>query len=249
MTSRKRWHSIYTEENPFALPRAVSGELSRCCKEHPGEVCASVKYLWIHLPGADSTAVSERALSQDDWMNVLDEAASIGVKSVIVSVGSPLHRVPQLVPLCQWAQTAHEMIVGIHAYVRLAPGDTATLTQLDAGKTRVFVDGEHIEFARFVEQLGIPLYCADGLHDHEEQPRCDLPSTMTCVGPEGTMYTCGLVLGQEQFSLGHIFGRTLTSVIKDNSLPHEIPAGASTRSHRCNGCPPLMAKKMQGGPL
>ncbi|NUM53155.1 MAG: hypothetical protein HUU46_05885 [Candidatus Hydrogenedentes bacterium] len=248
MTSRKRWQNIYTEDNPFALPQAVAGALTRCCKGHEGDTCQGVKYLWIHLPGTAEKAAAdaaEKSLSPDEWMCVIDEASSIGVKSIIVSVGSPLQQVPQLLQLCQWAQTAHEMVVGIHAYVPLDPGDAGVLRKLNASKTRVFADGEHIESARFVEELGIPLHCADGLHDHEEQPHCDLPSTMACVGPEGTMYTCGLVLGQEQFSLGHFFGRKLTSVIKDNSLPHEIPAGSSTSTHRCNGCPPLMAKRMQ----
>jgi radical SAM protein with 4Fe4S-binding SPASM domain len=153
--------------------------------------------------------------------------------------------VPQLLPVCQWAQGTYDMAVGIHAYIALEPGDADVLKKLDLNKTRVFADGEHIEAAQFVEALGIALHCADGLHDHEEQPECDLPATMACVGPEGTMYTCGLVLGQEQFSLGHIFDRKLSSVIGDNSLPHAIPAGASSSTHRCNGCPPLMAKKLQ----
>lgn len=248
MTTRKRWQKIYTENNPFALPRAVADALGRCCKGHGGETCESVKYLWIHFPGtAEHTTpeAAEKALTTDEWMCVIDEAASIGVKSIIISVGSPLQQVPQLVPVCEWAQNEHDMIVGIHAYVALRPADAAVLEKLNVAKTRVFADGEHIESARFVEELGIPLHCADGLHDYEEQPQCDLPSTMTCVDPKGTMYTCGLVLGQEQFSLGHIFGRTLSSVVKDNSLPHVIPAGASSGTHRCNGCPPLMAKKMQ----
>lgn len=248
MTSRKRWQNIYTEENPFALPQAVAGALTRCCKGRSGESCDGVKYLWIHFPGENEQAAAgtdQKPLSTDEWMCVLDEAASIGVRSIIVSVGSSLQRVAQLVPVCQWAQNAHDMTVGIHAYVALDPSDSESLKQLNIAKTRVFADGEHIESARFVEQLGIPLCCADGLEDSEEQPDCDLPSTMTCVGPEGTMYTCGLVLGQEQFSLGHIFGRKLSNIVNDNSLPHAIPAGASKSTHRCNGCPPLMAKKMQ----
>ncbi len=248
MSSRKRWQNIYTDENPFALPQNVANALTRCCKGHTGGGCEGVKYLWIHLPGNSETAmpVSEaKALSPEEWMCVIDEAASVGVKSMVISVGSPLRQVPQLLQLCEWAQNTHDMIIGIHAYVALEPTDIDVLRRLDAQKTRVFADGEHIESARFVESIGIPLHCADGLHDHEEQPHCDLPSTMACVGPEGTMYTCGLVLGQEQFSLGHIFNRPLSNIIKDTTLPHTIPAGASTNTHRCNGCPPLMAKKMQ----
>ena len=178
MISRKRWQNIYTEENPFALPQAVAGALTRCCKGSSGETGDGVKYLWIHLPGTAerSAPVSEEeSLTPDDWMCVIDEAASVGVKSIIVSVGSPLQMVPQLVPVCQWAQGEHEMVVGIHAYVALDAADAEVLKKLDARKTRVFADGEHIETAGFVKELGIPLHCADGLHDREEQPHCDLP--------------------------------------------------------------------------
>ncbi len=248
MSSRKRWQNIYADENPFTLPQTVANALTRCCKDQTGGGCEGVKYLWIHLPGNSETAipVSEtKALSPEEWLCVIDEAASVGVKSMIVSVGSPLRQVPQLLQLCAWAQNTHEMIVGIHAYVALQPADIEVLRKLDARKTRVFADGEHVETMRFVEQAGILLHCADGLHDYEEQPHCDLPSTMACIGSEGTMYTCGLVLGQEQFSLGHVFNRTLSNIIKDATLPHTIPAGASSSTHRCNGCPPLMAKKMQ----
>ena len=247
MTTRKRWQNIYTEDNPFALPQAVAGALTQCCKGHGDAACEGIKYLWLHLPGTATTAHpphSETPLTESEWMCVLDEAASIGVNSIIVSVGSPLRHVPHLLSICQWAQSTYEMLIGIHAYVPLEEDDATLLRQLNPSRTRVFADGEHIESARFVESIGIPLYCADGLGEHAEHADCNLPSTMTCVGPEGTMYTCGLVLGQEQFSLGHILGRKLASVLKDHSLPHAVPAGAAASNHRCNGCPPLMAKKL-----
>jgi len=248
VNSRKRWQNIYTDENPFALPQAIVRELHTCCKQRSDEQC---KYLWIHLPGTSEQASHESAnepLSPDDWMSVIDESASVGVRSVIISVGSPLHAVPQLVPICEWAQSNYEMVVGIHAYVALEAADADVLKKLNPKRTRMFADGEYMDAARFVEALGIPLYSADGLRDNTESPQCNLPSTMTCVGPEGSVYTCGLVLGQEQFRFGHVFERKLSSVMEDDSLPHAIPAGASQGTHRCNGCPPLMAKKMTEEP-
>lgn len=248
MSTRKRWRSIYTEENPFALPQAVLRGVNQCCKraQKTGNN-EKVEYLWVHLPGSPGGANdgSKPPLSLDEWLCVIDESASIGAKMLIISVGAPLHQLPQLLPICDWAQNGHGMTVGIHAYVRLQEQDEDVLGRLDAARTRVFADSDVIESAQFVERIGIPLYCADGFDDSIVSPKCDLPSTMTCVGHEGTLYTCGLVLGQEQYSLGNFFEHKLSHVMDDESLPHGIPEGISHAKHRCNGCPPLMAQRMQ----
>jgi len=248
VSTRKRWRSIYSEENPFALPQAVLRGLNQCCRHAQKTGNEKVEYLWVHLPGKPGGGIddSKPPLSLDEWLCIIDESASIGAKMVIVSVGAPLHELPQLLAICEWAQNGHGMIVGIHAYVRLEDPDEEVLRRLDPAKTRVFADSDVIESVRFVERIGIPLYCADGLDDNVVSPRCELPSTMTCVGHEGTLYTCGLVLGKEQYSLGNFFEHKLAHVMDDESLPHDIPEGVSDAKHRCNGCPPLMALKMQG---
>jgi len=59
------------------------------------------------------------------------------------------------------------------------------------------------------------------------------------------MYTCGLVLGHDAYRLGNFFERKLETVMTDDSLPHVIPEGVSKAHHQCNGCPPLMVRRMQ----
>lgn len=250
MNSRKRWQTIYSQENPLALPQAIIREINQCYKNHAPAVAGKLKYLWIHMPAndADTTpSLDSKPLGEDEWLSVIDEAASVGVLSVIISVGGPLQFAPLLAPVAMWAQEAYGMTVGIHPNAALERVDADVLLQLDLSKTRVFANSEHLESARFVEELGIPLYNADGLQSHSSTHACDLPESMTCIGPEGQMYTCGLVMGEERYSLGHVLERKLASVMTDKTLPHTVPAAVGVGTQRCNGCPPLMAQKLQDG--
>lgn len=248
MSSRKRWSSIYQGEDPFGIVRSVSEELGQCRKqaeEQPGE---RIKYAWIHLPEAaayHSNEHEDRPLTLDELLDIVDECASVGSQSLIVSIHSSFAEHPHLFRVCDWAQLTHGMVVGVHLYATpLTDRDAASLKQLDPDKIRLFVDGEYMDTAHHAETYGLRVYNADGLDDEIVSPKCDLPHTMTCIGPMGEMYTCGLVLGEKQFRLGHFFERKLSAVIDDSSLPHEIPEGVSKKSRRCNGCPPLMAQKL-----
>ncbi|MDZ4861014.1 MAG: hypothetical protein SGI88_18730 [Candidatus Hydrogenedentes bacterium] len=250
MNSRKRWKNIYPQDNPLALPQAIIREINHCSKSQSGSPCSIVEFLWIHFACAhqDTPEVAKRkCLTSDEWLSVIDEAATVGVTSMMISLGKPLHAVPQLVPICEWAQETYDMMVGIHAVNPLDARDAGVLKQLNADKTRIFINGEHLESARFAEDLGIKLESADGLLEHSESPFSDLPSRMACIGPDGSIYTCGLVLGDQEYCLGHVFERGLGAAITDESLPHAIPAGTSGPVRRCNGCPPLMAQKLQSG--
>jgi radical SAM protein with 4Fe4S-binding SPASM domain len=207
-----------------------------------------MRYVWIHLPCGEcppDSADDRPKLSLDEWLDIVDEAAANGARSLIISIGNCLARQPFLLDVCRWAQSTHGMLVGIHAYEALDPADAAVLRNLEVDRTRIFVDSEHIESARFAERMGFKVYCADSLEESSVSAKCELPSTMTCVGSDGNLYTCGLVLGQEQFRLAHFFERQLRAVHEDETLPHTIPEGVPAEKHRCNGCPPLMAQKVR----
>ena len=255
VASRKRWNSIYEGENPFGLPQAISKSLHSCTRKFETEPSKRVRYLWVYLPDREAYATEtehpgERPLSFDELLDILDEGAALGARSLIVSASSPIATHPYILQVCDWAQTTHDMIVGIHLYkLPLTQADMAVLNKLNKDTTRLFIDGEHMETAPLAESAGYRVYNADGLDDKVVSPKCELPGTMTCVSPIGNLYTCGLVLGEQRFKLGHIFERKLSSVIDDSSLPHVIPEGVSKAKRRCNGCPPLMAQKMHSDEL
>lgn len=248
MNSRKRWNSIYAGDNPFGIVRTINDALDSCASVGDEPCDEKIKYVWIHLPGVEEYASDDpeqRPLTLDELLDIVDECASVGSRSLIISISSSFADHPNLFQVCDWALTTHGMVVGIHLYATpLTDRDAAALQQLDATKVRLFIDGEHMESAKHAETYGFRVYNADGLDEKIVSPKCELPHTMTCIGPQGNMYTCGLVLGEQQFRLGHFFERKLSSVIDDSSLPHEIPEGVSKAKRRCNGCPPLMAQKL-----
>ncbi|HOJ33778.1 MAG TPA: hypothetical protein PKY35_10965 [Candidatus Hydrogenedentes bacterium] len=246
MTSKKRWSDVYKSENPFQLPQALLHALRQKSKEFKTK--SEVKYLWIYVShdSLDDNGTPSKRLSTEEWLNVIDEAASLGVQYVVISVGTSLNEHPEVKEICQWAQSMYGMHVGVHLYCeKLTPDESVLLLDLDKSKTAVFLDccDPAVE-ARFKEH-GFDVYPALGQDQEHVSPECHLPEEMTCVGAAGTLYTCGLVLGETEYRLGHFFERPLDSVMHDPSLPHSIPEGLPKSKHRCNGCPPLMVQKMQ----
>lgn len=254
VTSRKRWDQVYTRENPFRLPQSLMRTLKRCTRAIGCRYPDTVKYLWIHLSSEPFVPQQlrrddseHRELSLEDWLNVIDESAALGAENLIISVGTPLSQKPMVYELAQWAQATYGMVVGLYVCgARITPEDLPDLTSLDLEKTRLFVDSSEMEHCGYLRDAGLQICEADGLHPGEVSPPCHLPETMTCVGAEGTLYTCGLVLGQDHYRLGDVLRKRLDGVMTDENLPHMIPGGISEGPRRCNACPPLMERRMRG---
>lgn len=256
MSSKKRWESVYAAANPLGLVQEIKRGLKGAVTEFNGAPPQKVRHLWIHLssePSASSCACtgphSNHTLSTEDWLNVVDEAAALGATTGIVSVGEPLSGWPGLWDICAWAQQSHGMIVGLHLYgdAVLDNDSMAQLRKLDPGLLRVLVPSDRLAALQFLKAQGMQILPCDGLEDGAPQPACELPHEMTCVAPNGAAYTCGLVLGKEEFLFGNVFARRLDHVMDDDSLPHQVPAGTSNAPRRCDGCPPLMQKRMHLG--
>ena len=134
--SSKRASSNTAADNPFELPRAIARQLKKCAsacagKDHVGT--DTVRYLWIDLTGrgappAGPEALAARSLALEEWLNVIDEAASLGVCCLLVCVGESLSAYPNVWTIGQWAQGAHDMLVGLHTCGRsLTPEDIEQL--------------------------------------------------------------------------------------------------------------------------
>jgi hypothetical protein len=230
--------------------------LKRCTRTLGSREPETIQYLWVHLadevfipPQFRNGSASEKDLSLEEWYNVIDEAASLGAESVILSIGAPLAQKPEVWPICEWAQNVHDMRVGIYvSNGQITEDDVRRMAQLNKDKTRLFVDSTDLDRLRYAdEQYGIQLCIADGFGPDEPQTECHLPESMSCVCSKGKLYTCGLVLGNQRFHMGHINRKRLDGVMTDESLPHSIPEGAVPASpNRCNACPPLMERRMRG---
>jgi len=242
----KRWANHYVDGNPFDLANSVSRgvrDASSACHKDESD---PIQYLWVHYSSKceDGAPVGNR-LSRDEWLGVIDEAASMGVRLAIVSVNEPFADSPDVISLAQWAQSTYNLMIGFHVYGRrVSRTDARQLAKLKPELTRVFVESDQLEDARFIEEMGVRVLASDGINDGATMPSCDLPKSMTCVCSEGGLYTCGLVAGDGQYHMGNFLGRKLRSAMNDESVPHAVPEGVSDAPGQCSGCPPLMAQRI-----
>lgn len=246
MKSQPRWREFYENEHPMALPKAVHQQLKDSARFGMGHT--PIRYLWVVLSkeGLELGSSASEAMDRDQWLNLVDEAAGMGVASLIVSVGEELAQRPEIWDLCRWAQETHDMLVGLHLTASVPAESLSELGSLTANTTFVFVHSSRIEQYRSIEEhFGVRVFASDGLQDGVEQRHCTLPSQMACVGGDGNLYTCGLVVEQDDYKLGDARGDRVDRKLADTALPHEVPAGTSTESHRCDGCPPLMEERMR----
>lgn len=236
--------------HPFELPRNVSQRICACAaqRERAGDPTRA-RYLWIHMsekgPQHESATSQTPRLSLEDWLNVIDEASSLGVSWLIVWVGDSLCSCPDASRICQWAQDMHGMRVGLHFNRGMICAEDVQLlkSHLKPASTYLFVEAEHRETAQPVEKAGFSV-CVAGAAEDDALPTCDIPEDMVCVGPRGRLYTCGLVLGNEQFCLGNVREHALNAVMDDTSLPHVVPSDLRSHEHGCDHCPPSLVKRL-----
>jgi radical SAM protein with 4Fe4S-binding SPASM domain len=227
----------------FELPERIREEIGRCSKTSHSS-SKDIAYLWVHVTGRATEGGCHGgtpSLSLQDWLNVVDEAASLGVNWLVISVGSKLADFPDVWQVCDWAQSVHGMTVGIHcAENSLSDEDVEAIQQLEGSLTRLLVPKRDVEKLRYLEETGILVREANP-RPGEQQTPCEKPTRMVFVNPQGHLYTCGLVEGMEEYHLGNVFNGTLDAILHNASLPHAISDQVPRNGHGCDGCPPIMA--------
>ena len=118
----------------FELPRSIARHLRKCAKvQHDAQ--ERRKYLWLCYaePGNQTEAENQHGQTLDinDWLNVIDEAASFQADTVVASLKSPLPQCPGIIKICHWAQDTHGMSVGLHIpQLTGSPKELQVLTNL-----------------------------------------------------------------------------------------------------------------------
>lgn len=235
--------------HPFELPRSIARQLKKCAAEfkdgkRPG--VDGVEYLWVNLDGrgvepGESASRTPRTLLLEEWLSVVDEAASLGVRWLLVCAGDSLSTCSDVWTICRWAQDIHNMTVGMYtSSCFVSEADLHQFRELDLSKTCLFVGAGAYEEMRAIREQGIPVCVAD-VADEDHSPPCAMPECMVYVGPDGKVYTCGLVFGHKSFCLGSVFDRRLEDIVQDDSLPHSV--NDRPRGCTCNACPPIMAAR------
>mgnify|MGYP000872868130 FL=1 len=230
----------------FTLSRDVRKRLRECCKEGENGQ-RHVMYLWVCVcpRGIGETPAGgddSRRLSLQDWLNILDEAASLGACWVVLSMTTQLSRHEDLWDICRWAQEAHGMMVGIHLVEDdVTPEETARLKQLDGDRLRLLVRRESLGKLKPLEDQGLVLWTANPQEEDGARPRCQGPSRMIYVNAAGELFTCGLVDGLDQYRMGNALRERLRDVMRDPCVPHSVDESLHRISSGCDGCPSLIA--------
>lgn len=250
MKSKHYWEDEAGAGDPFGLTRRMAKGLAELAETHATQSpCNVVKYLWIYI--TDEGMQRRRAamdesgcLRIDDWLNVIDESAALGAEWVVIHVSSSLCQCPEIWKLCQWAQEQHELRTGLHlSSACLSEDDVEQLTHLDPSKTYLIGDENVLNGLRSLRDLGLQ-FCEATVGPHARMASCTNPQELVCVGIDGRLSTCGLVLGEENYHLGNVLDRGLKNVLQDTSLPHAIEDTSTYPSHGCDGCPPHVAQRV-----
>ncbi len=249
MRTKSYWNKSDGGADPFELPKRIAKGLEDCKETAANAEDASrLRYLWIYVTESglrkDSNSPEPHdRLGLEGWLNVIDESASLGAQWMVVYVGASLSQVPYIWRMCEWAQDVHGLRVGLHLTSNcLSEDDIEHLTRLESDKTYLIADKKHIASLRYLEASGLHLSEAN-IRPSERAKHCTKPEEIACVGTDGRLFSCGLVLGDERFEMGDAQDRTLRDVMEDQSLPHEVPDTTAFSSEGCNACPPLLAHR------
>jgi radical SAM protein with 4Fe4S-binding SPASM domain len=239
-----------TDPDPFLAARQTRNVLSQCRNANP---CSGddIRYLWIdaaHLDATQTTPVDvPSSLTVEEWLNVIDEAAALGVNWLVISLHQCCDAGEAVGEMFRWAQQTYGMNTALHTRCSgLDPSAGELLRQLDPQLTYVFVCRDHLDAWKQLEaEQGIRVRIANP--ELESKPEtCAMATGMIFVNPQGQLYTCGLVNGDGEYRLGNIFEERFHAVLRDQSLPHEVPLAPTRASHGCDGCPPLVARHVLG---
>ncbi len=239
-----------SKANLFVLPKRISKQLRQAAKTHHGGGRDVVKYLWINMDEDCEGSIrsgAHRELAADEWLNVVDEAASLGVQCMVVGIGKTLQKCPEVQQMCQWAQDVHGITVGIHTTAEtLCQADLDKLGALKPHLTWLFVDPGNMDEMKDLEGKGFRV-CSSEVCREANDFECDGPMNLVFVGPQGALYPCGSVFGADELHLGHVAAKPLSDVLEAKMRLRGLRRGIKRNSKGCNGCPNKMVERMAAG--
>jgi hypothetical protein len=252
MKSKNYWETEAAGFDPFQLPRRVSQGLNELVHSYTGaEPPPVVRYLWIYVTEDGirrrrSNLQESGTLRVEDWLNVIDESAALGAEWMVIHAGASLCQCPEVWKLCEWAQHEHGLRVGLHlSSASLSEDDVERLTHLDRSTTYIIADAPVLAALRPLRDLGMQ-FCDATVTAEERKASCTNPKELVCVGIDGRLFTCGLVLGDEDYAFGSVLDRGLKKTLQDTNLPHAIHDTTPFAEHGCDGCPPHVAHRITG---
>lgn len=233
----------------FEICRMVRRKVKACSKERAGAAEGEIAYLWVCVSaqGPQQGFGSKRpgntgSMTMDQWLNVVDEASTLGAKWLVLTVLDPLAACESVWQISAWAQQAHGMAVGLHlkADQSLAANELSEIAKLDPGRTQILMRSMSRQTAAKLEKKGITAWSANP-QPEGERPNCQGPTRMIFVNEAGVLYTCGLVKDNSDYRMGHVAAAKLKTLICNPAIPHGVENDIHVVSEGCDGCPALLA--------
>ncbi|NLO32740.1 MAG: hypothetical protein GX117_05200 [Candidatus Hydrogenedentes bacterium] len=234
----------------FETVKTLKRKLKAC------KACAAtddITYLWICVSagglkrGFCGENANDSPVPMHQWLNVIDEAASLGANWLILTLNDPLEECEDIWAISKWAQQIHNMTVGLHLKnsATLTKPEVKLIRQLELSKTKVLLRCEPDKLPGISEQEGITVWAANPQPDGE-RPKCRGLKRMIFVNDKGVLYTCGLVDGDDSYRIGHVEDGHLMQTLNAPNAPRLIDANIRLITPECDGCPALLAGFFQG---
>lgn len=210
---------------------------------------SQIHYIWLHVT-KDGIIESHEApqstvLSLNDWLNIVDESASLGAQWMIIHVDTCLKSDSDVWRICAWAQEVHGICVGLHLdhdcmnEVSLAP-----IHHLKQDKTFVVADNNAVEALNFLSEKGYCI-CASNIGSEDRMLPCEHTESIVCAGADGVMFCCGMVVGEESYRLGNVQADPVNEAMRKHQSLKPILMNQEREGHSCNGCPPFMVQRFK----
>ncbi len=225
----------------FLLGRRIRQRLSKCTRGVEARSGGDVFYLWLQTEAVEGSP----SLTADQWLNIVDEASSLGVNWLVVTLGPGSGGRTDVVELCRWAHSTHGMVVCLHTRDgQLGGEERQLLRELPADSTFLLVDSMSAGDFSDLASEGVHVCSANPVPAGTGGETCEYPHRMIFVDARGRLYTCGMVSGEHEFFLGSVLDGSLDAIMHNPQLPHSVSSSDPEAHSRCSGCPPLVAKHL-----
>lgn len=239
---------VETDNDYFGPVKTFNQKLKACSKAGTSPGADDIIYLWIcvNAQGLRKGFCNKKnggvPLGMDQWLNIIDEAATLGANWLVLSLTDPLEECESIWPISKWAQQVHDMTVGLHLKEcdSLTTKQVKLVRQLNVDKTRILLRCNSKKIPEQSTKQGITVWSANPQPDGEK-PKCLGPKRMIFVNEKGVLYTCGLVDGNDTYRIGHVEDGHLKYILNDPEAPRSVCDDIHVITPGCDGCPALLA--------
>lgn len=232
----------------FGIAKEINQRIKLCQNTAKEGKVPEIIYLWVCVNatglkhGIVSSGEPEKEWPMHQWLNIVDEAATLGATWLVLSVADPLCQCDAVWPISRWAQQIHGMDVGLHLKQSspLTEQEIKLIRQLDRKKTRLLLRNDSEDTLRKLTKHNITVWKANPQAEGEV-PNCQGPTRMIFVNDKGILYTCGLVDGKNAYRMGHVFDTELRKILHEEGIPRCVQKDLHYITPDCDGCPSLLA--------